>query len=274
MIQSLPKLTIPLLCALASAAAAQGPGDLTVTPTRAVFENRTRSVQLALIHRGTAPATYRLSFIQMRMNDDGRLAEITAPEPEERFADSLIRYAPRQVTLEPGVAQTVRLLLRKPADLPPGEYRSHLLLRAVPVAGAGNVEALAVDAGGIGIRLTPVYGVSIPVIVRHGDLAAETTVSDLALHVTEAGPEVEFRVRRAGGRSLYGDVKVTYSPAAGEPVVVGQIKGLAVYVPNDGRTVRFVLTLPEGVALDRGRLEVSFSEDRDGAAARAELSLS
>lgn len=268
-----------LLLAVWTAAVAHAQGDLTVTPTRVLFEGRTRSVQLSLIHRGERPATYRLSFVHMRMGEDGELVEVGEPEPEDRFADSLLRYAPRQVRLEPGAAQTVRLLLRKPADLSPGEYRSHLLLRAVPEEGETNVESLTADEDALAIHLTPIYGVAIPVIVRHGELDASFSISDLRFLEGdgESPPQVELRIDRQGGRSIYGDVTVTHHPAGpGTPTVLSLIKGLAVYTPNVGRTLRLELHVPDAVTLQSGRLEVTFSERGDGETAltTAELSLS
>ena len=242
-----------------------GAGDLTVTPTRAVFEGRDRSTQISLINRGTATATYRVSFIQMRMAEDGQFEEITEPGPGEHFADALIRYSPRQVTLEPGVAQTVRLMLRKPADLAPGEYRSHMIFHAVPDADAGtSIENVELEGEEFDIRLTPIYRISIPVIVRHGELTAEAELGDVGL-VTRDGespPGLALRLHRRGERSIYGDVDVTWIPDGGDPeVVVGQIKGLAVYSPNASRSLVLPLRPPAGVELENGRLKVTFSEE-------------
>ena len=257
-------LFIATLTADAPALLAQGGGTLSASPTRVVFDGRTRSAQVALINQGTAPQTYRISFIQMRMREDGRIEEITDPEPAGSFADRLLRYSPRQVTLEPGVAQTVRLLLRKPADLPAGEYRSHLLLRAVPAAEAGtSIEPIQLGEGEIGIQLIPIYGVAIPVIVRHGEVSAGVALTDIALQAAEADhpPMVSFRLERGGERSVYGDVTVTFVPAGGgAEVVVEQVKGLAVYLPNASRQVRLALHPPAGVELRDGRLEVAFAE--------------
>jgi hypothetical protein len=119
----------------AGAASAQGgPGDLLVAPTRVVLEGRQRTAEVTLVNTGSATATYRISFVNLRMNEQGGTTEIEASSarPGEQFAEPLVRYSPRQVTLEPQVAQTVRMQLRLPSDLPPGEYRSHLLFRAIP----------------------------------------------------------------------------------------------------------------------------------------------
>ena len=254
---------IAILAAFNSTALAQARDSISVAPTRVVFEGRTRSAQVALINQGKAAQTYRISFTQMRMTEAGRLEEIAEQESSPAFADRLIRYSPRQVTLEPGVAQTVRLLVRKPADLEPGEYRSHLLLRAVPPPESGSsIESLELDDGAVGVQLIPIFGISIPVIVRHGELSAGIAVTDLAFQTEAAGnPTVSFRLERSGGRSVYGDVTVTLTPPdGGHETVVQSVKGLAVYTPNAGRTVRLALHPPEGVDLRKGRLKVSFAE--------------
>lgn len=245
-------------------ALAQGLGDLAVTPTRVVLEGRARSSQLTLINRGRSAATYRISFVQMRMDTGGQLAAITEALPGERFSDALIRYAPRQVTLEPNVAQTVRLLLRKPPDLAAAEYRSHLLFRAVPATTAGSdIERLDPEGREIGIQLSPIYGVSIPIIVRHGELDLDLSVTELALtRKSEEGDNVlDFRLNRGGERSFYGDVTALFVPrSGGAETVVGEIKGVAVYTPNVDRRVRMRLHPPEGMTLARGKLKVLLRE--------------
>jgi len=245
---------------------AQGPGDLTVTPTRLVFEGRTRSAQVSVINRGTKKATYRIGFLQMRMTEDGQLEEIEAPGEGEQFADGLLRFSPREVTLEPELAQTVRLLVRKPAGLPPGEYRSHLLLYAVPSDEPAAPEPTELKDKEIGIRLIPIYRVSLPVIVREGELAATASLVELSLEPGSGGaaPILAFHLRRSGERSLYGDVKVTYVSADGHTErVVGEINGLAVYTPNDVRRVQMTLYPPPGVELKGGVLKVRFAEPRE-----------
>lgn len=269
-----------LACALGVAASsplalAQG---LMVTPTRIVFEGRSRSGQVSLINSGTAPLTYRISFKNMRMLEDGSYEDIEVPRPGERFADKMIRYAPRQVLLEPGERQIVRLLVRKPRDLAPGEYRSHLLLQTVPPAAVGaDIEALDLKEGEIRVQVTTIFGVTIPVIVRHGDLSAAVTLSNLALNSPESPgnpPVLLLRLNRSGDRSVYGDVVVTFKPDAGEETEVGVVRGVAVYTPNFTRILQISLRLPNGVALRGGRLHVAYRERADeGSAVLAEAEI-
>ena len=249
-----------------SEAWSQSTGDLMVAPTRIVFEGRTRTAQISLLNRGSAAATYRISLINMRMAENGGFKKIDEPAPGEQFADRLIRYAPRQVVLAPGDSQAVRLLLRKPRGLEPGEYRSHLLLRAIPSKDVGrSVEEPSSNDTGIRIRMVPIYGITIPVIVRHGDLKAKVSLTDLALAPAGRqgeGDRLSFRINRGGSRSVFGDLTVTYFPNGGkaDELVVARVTRLAVYTPNASRTVIMPLRFPDGVTLGRGRLHVAFRE--------------
>ena len=282
-----PAASTVSLCALALAlvatpALAQGKigvGDLLVAPTRVVLEGRQRSAELTLVNTGSATATYRISFIQIRMDENGGTRESETPEPGELSASQLIRYSPRQVVLEPNVAQTVRMQLRKPADLAPGEYRSHLLFRAVPAAEpAAAPDVSAAPPQELSIKLTAIYGVSIPVIVRHGETSATVTLSDLELvppSATDATPALRFRMNRTGNRSVYGNLTVTFLPDAGPPVVVGLENGGAVYTPNPFRLIAVALRPPAGTVLAGGILRLTYSarEKRNETLAEAVLRL-
>ena len=258
-----------------------GIGDLLVAPTRVVFEGRTRSAELTLVNIGKQAATYRISFTHFRMLENGDLKEVEQPAEGDTIADNLIRYSPRQVTLEPNVSQTIRLQVRKPESLADGEYRSHLLFRAVPQEGAipaNVVEADEKKATGYSIRLTPIYGVSIPVIVRQGQTSVKASLADLSLQPpAKAGdpPILQFKIRREGNQSVYGNLQVTFVSSSGREQVVGTLNGLAVYTPIPDRIVRIALQPPPGIALEHGRLRVSYAraEQKGDLLAEAETAL-
>lgn len=281
----LKRAAVALICILGAAASfsvslAQELGGLAVSPTRIVFEGRQRSAEVNLVNTTSIPATYRISFKNMRMLEDGSYEDIEAPETGELFADQMIRYSPRQVTLEPGVAQTIRLLLRKPGDLPSGEYRSHLMFKALPPETAGDdIEQLDLAEGEIRVQITTVFAITIPIIIRHGELSAAVTISDLALKPSETPdepPVLLFRLNRAGDLSVSGDVSVTFvSYQVGDEIVVGLVRGLSVLSPCLTRTVRLTLRPPEGVVLEDGRLHLVYrARPEDGGAVLAEGDLS
>lgn len=243
--------------AFAQPSQAQGAGDLVVSPTRVVLEGRTRSAQMGLVNKGSETATYRISVINMHMGEDGNMTEVAKPVGDQQFADDLFRYSPRQVTLEPGASQAIRLLLRKPKDLPDGEYRSHMMMRAVPDNTGQSVESTGNSAS---VRLIPVFGIAVPIIVRHGKVSYDMSLSDMAFVPGTAEqplPKIRFKLNRTGNRSSYGDLTATLN-ADGKEVVLSQIFRLAVYTPNPSRTVEMTLRVPDGVKLSGNTLKVSY----------------
>jgi P pilus assembly chaperone PapD len=246
--------------------------DVTVTPRRLVFGEGSRGAEVILINRGSSRMTYRIGWVQKRMTAAGELIDVPADSPGEAPLGDLIRFAPRQVVLEPNDRQIVRLFLRKPAGLPPGEYRSHLLLQAVPPPEqAADAEQL--DGKAFTTNLGLLFGFAIPVIVRHGELDARVRLDGLAYE--PAGPDgqpaaLSLTLHREGDRSLYGDLTATLQPAGGgEEIVVGKALGLAVYTPLADRQARLELQLPVHAPLAGGRLRLTWSprvEDDGGGA--------
>jgi len=100
--------------------------ELMLNPTRVVLAKNQRAAQVELINNGEEPATYRISLVNRRMSETGEFSQVTQPDAGEQFADAMLAYSPRQITLVPGTAQVVRVMLRKPDGLADGEYRSHL----------------------------------------------------------------------------------------------------------------------------------------------------
>jgi P pilus assembly chaperone PapD len=235
--------------------------ELMLNPTRVVFAKNQRAAQVELINNSTEAATYRISVVNRRMSDNGEFMNVTEAGPDERFADAMLSYSPRQVTLQPGSAQVVRLMIRKPEGLADGEYRSHLHFEKQP--GAAEL-ATSVEAGPgtqqIGVMLKTLIGASIPVIVRHGASEARVSLAALALAPSAPGkaPALAFRIERAGNSSVYGDLSAVFTPHGGAGHVIGKAGGVAVYTPNPVRHAQ--LQLAPGAALSGGELRLSYRE--------------
>ena len=243
---------------------AAAPGDLLISPVRVILEGRQRSAELTLVNRGEDTSTYRIEVENRRMLEDGRFENADRARDGELFADQMIRYAPRRITLEPGTPQTIRVLLRKPAGLDDGEYRTHLLFRAVPKASdADSIESAAgEDDDELSIRLIPVYGVTIPIIVREGDLDAEVKIdkAEILPAAGESDPRLALFIKRSGTRSVYGNIEIRRPGVSGEAGVIAQIRGLAVYTPNDSRRVEVPLNRSLANAIRGQRVEVTFTD--------------
>jgi hypothetical protein len=238
-------------------------GDLLITPRRLVFEGNKQIEEITLANTGQDTAYYSISFLQYHMTEDGSFEEITEPKPGQMFADPVLRYFPRSVELAPGESQVVRMQLRRLPNMGEGEYRSHLYFRAVPDERPLGEENALTDTTAIGIRLTPIFGISIPVIVRIGDLPVSLSLSDLRLDKKEDNSLVlQTTLNREGGKSVYGDLTADYIAPGAAPVNVGVVRGIAVYTPNTLRRFSMPLALPEG-DFSKGKVVVRFSSSNE-----------
>lgn len=228
------------LCTCLASAEAAGPGDLLVAPTRLEL-NGFRGTEVVLNNIGTETATYRVSVEMRRMTPEGELVDVKPDQATdgEKLAQEMIAYAPRRVTLAPNQPQSIRIGVRPPANLPDGEYRVHLLFRAIPPARPATAVQNVTE--GLAVELTPIYGLTIPVIMRAGQLSAQANIASAKLMVEGGKPAVSVELTRSGNRSLYGDVLVL-KPGSSDPVAV--IRGVAIYAELDRRSV--LLPVQEG----------------------------
>ena len=208
-------------CALAAPLTA-GVGDLLVAPTRIIL-NGGRGTEVILKNIGSETATYRVSAELRRMNADGTLVDVKDPTPAEKAAQDMIVFAPRKVTLPPNQPQAVRVSARAPQGLADGEYRVHLLFRAIPEPTPVTAPQ---DARGLAFKLIPIYGVTIPVIVRLGNLQAKAGIASVELIKQGGKDAVSLELSRAGDRSTYGEIRVM---KAGVKEPIALVKGIAVY---------------------------------------------
>ena len=223
-------LTATPLLAVASPAHA-GVGDLLVAPTRIVLDGR-KGTEVILNNIGDEPATYRVSVEFRRMTEDGGLADVAEPTAADKTAEEMIVYAPRRVTLAPNQPQAIRIAARPPQGIPDGEYRVHLLFRAIPPA--LTPASAAEPAKGLSFRLIPVYGVTIPVIVRLGNLEAKAGIANVRLESKDGKPAVALDLSRSGRRSTFGEVRV-FKPGVKDPIAIQ--KNVAVYTEVSKRHV-------------------------------------
>ena len=242
-----------------SAPADAGIGDLLVAPTRIVLDGR-KGAEVVLNNIGEEPAVYRVSVEFRRMDQDGGLNDVAQPTADDQKAADMIIYAPRRVTLAPHEPQAIRIAARAPQGIPDGEYRVHLLFRAIPPATPVVQAAASEPEKGLRFQLTPVYGVTIPVIVRLGNLQATAGIADVHLekkarplgngHATlpvcslssnsitcpETGqkPVVSLELSRTGTRSTFGEVRV-FKPGVKDPIAL--LKAVAIYTEINQRHV-------------------------------------
>lgn len=230
----IPVAAAPLI--VLSAPAIAGIGDLLVAPTRIILDGR-KGAEIVLNNIGEEPATYRVSVEFRRMTEEGELVDVTAPTATEKTAEDMIVYAPRKVTLAPHEPQAIRIAARPPQGLPDGEYRVHMLFRAIPPATPVVQAAADEQPKGVHFQITPVYGVTIPVIVRLGNLQATAAIAGVQLEKKAGNSVVSVDLSRSGTRSTFGEVRV-FKAGVKDPIALQ--KGVAVYTELQRRH----LTIP------------------------------
>ncbi len=238
--------------------------NILVTPTRIVFEERSRAAQVTLMNNGTETGDFRISFINQNMNEHGQFEAVKKGQ-DGAYANSMVRYSPRQITLPPGQSQVIRLMLRKPRDLDNGEYRSHMLFQSMPKASNSSVKLKnEASSKGITVEIIPIIGISIPVIIRHGKLESKLSLSDA--HIIPSSKKnpvskISVSMHRRGNQSIYGDFRAIFkSNNIGTETVIALANGVAVYTPNTQRQFLFPINTPSGMNLSGGKIRIIFLE--------------
>ena len=212
-----------------------------VSLKRVVFEGNKRSEILTLINNTGKPQTYRLGWRKYRMDEHKSLVNIPEGEADGGilWADDMIRFAPRRVTVPPGRSQQVRLLFRRPKDLQEAEYRSHLWIVTETQPEIFDKDK---EDGKNSVRLAVQPAISLPIFVRNGNLTASASITDLKMSKAGGNMKVSFVLNRQGDRSIYGDFDFVCS-LGGKELVLHQVRGISVYTEINKRYLDFDIPL-------------------------------
>ena len=242
-------------------AIAQEKPGLLITPTRVMIEGRNRSGAVSVANNGNVEGTYAISIVNRRMKEDGTIVQVDEPIEGEKFADQMLRISPRRITLKPGEHQNIRILARKPAELEDGEYRSHMNFKIVSDEISEREKKNEQQEDSLTINIKANFGVTIPVIIRHGETSASSQINNVKLVSNEDNSKsVKFDINRLGNRSIYGNILVLYKNKEGKEYILKSLGGLAVYTPNEKRAFNIKLDVPDGVSINSGTLEVQYKE--------------
>lgn len=236
-------------------------GDLMIYPKRINFENLKRAQDLSLINNGKDTARYVISVVQIRMKADGRFETINEPDSGQHFADKNFRFFPRAVILAPNESQTVRIQLIKTSELTAGEYRSHLYFRAEKEQKPLGQRIAEKKNNSIEISIVPVFGISIPIIVRVGESTTKVEIVEKEIKTIKNGkPTLNIQINRSGNMSVYGDISVEHLSTSGKLTKVGLIQGVAIYAPTPSRNFQIPLDNSKGITFNTGKLQINYFE--------------
>lgn len=242
----------------AGEASAQVGADLNISPRRVTFDASERAASVYVFNQGDAPATYTVELVDRVMQADGQIvaaADVATPGLPGTSAAEFIQYTPRRVTLQPRESQVIRIRVRPPATGAAREYRTHLTVTALPPEDSGFTAAQAAAPGTdeVALQVVALFSVSIPLILREGDVDARAGIDGIVrLAPVEGAPNgaIQLDLVRLGANSVYGDVQV-YAGQGSQERLVTAVRGVAVYPEIDRRTVIAPLSeaLPAGEPL-------------------------
>jgi hypothetical protein len=250
-------------------------GDLLIVPKRLVFENSKKAENLTLANTGTDTATYVISFENVKMTERGTMERIVVPEEGMNFAEKNLRIFPRTITLAPKETQVVKVQVVKSSELASGEYRSNLYFRSIHNSNALGDNDTRKDST-VSVQIIPVFGISIPAIIRVGDNNSSVSIANPLFDVEkDTIPIVKFTFNRSGNMSVYGDIAIDHISPYGKIVRVADAKGVAVYTPNAKRNIKIALNKFAGADLSSGKLKITYTDQspKNKVLAEAEIEL-
>jgi len=183
--------------------------SLLISPTRIVFDQRDRAHTVTVINTGKVTTAYRIALVDNLQQTSGKYQRL---KPEQQIeghfsATRMLRYTPKQVRLKPGERQKVRLSLRKPPHLLPGEYRSHLEFKELP-----NPIPLDSSSNQPKIQVFMLTGFTIPVLVRHGNVMVTAVISDVKFVKNKNSWYTAVQLQRQGNYSTFGKLNIYWKP--------------------------------------------------------------
>ena len=259
--------------------AVTGSAFLNITPKRITFDRGRRIGTVFLLNQGAEPITVDVALVDRVMLADGQIFAVEDAAAREdgkavaaqlKSAKDLLQVSPRRVTLLPGRPQTVRVRLASLPDAAGGERRSHLTVTTLPPRDAGATPETVANpaAGELSFRITAVYGLSIPMIVRPGEPDVQAGLEGARLEFPEISPDgrapprrtavVALDLVRGGASSVYGNFEVRVAGGRPGDEPLGLARGVGVYPEVARRAVRIPLSRAPAPG---ERLEVTFTDD-------------
>ncbi len=242
---------------------ANAQGDLLVTPTRVVFEGKKVKQDLTIANMGSDTVGYSVSFLHYLMKENGLFIKTELEDSGVMFADQYLRVYPRYITLAPYETQVVQIQVRKKTGMAEGEYRSHLYFRSENKRNkVEKKQQEGIDTNIVSINLIPVYGMTIPVIIRQGEHNLNVELKDLSFRMqSDTIPFLEFVIQRSGNISVFGDLKVEFLLDNGRYFEVGLLRGVAVYTNLDKRRISMRLNPPDLHNRRPGKIRLTYFEN-------------
>ena len=243
-------ITLLLLCITPSHAFA----TIDIVPQKIVMEARDRGGDFTILNLYNQAATFRVELLNYEQNENGVYKKLNAPLNKNFDPNKIVRFSPRQFSLPPGGRQKIRLSLKKPSNLPEGEYRFHV--KTYKFAAERELED---DKKSVRVLMNT--GVVIPVIVRHGNTSSKVRLTNAVLidttNIKHHKKELHLDVLREGTASSIGKLEVFWHGNDAKKEKIGEISNANVFTDISRR--RFKIPL-KNKNMSNGKILVRYND--------------
>jgi len=212
-----------------------------IVPQKLVIGNRERNADMTVLNLQDIAGTFRIELVNFTQDENGVYQEIKTPLNANFDPAEFVRFSPRQFTLEAGDRQKIRISLRRPSDLPEGEYRFHIKATRL----VENDERRLDNTDSVSVISN--IGVTIPVVIRHGDTNATAKISNISLRrapdTKTERPELDLTIDRMGTESTLGMIEVLLKEEnSSKEKRIGYIKNINVFTDIEKRNITIPLS--------------------------------
>ena len=268
-------LSASLMLILVSVPLVASKANLLITPLQVVMEGRNRSAQVVLVNNSDKTKTYKLSWEQVVQTggttgyiDEKYASKYGITPPETKLSEFAV-FTPKQVTLAPGEKQTVRVAVRRPAELADGEYRSHLKFAGRDVQ-EEQLQGRVGDDGKVHLSAQIDYTFSIPVIYRVGDYDINIDLGAPSFRMNDMTGKLlaDIQVNRSGNNGVIGTIQMYHTPAGGSETLVGTLMNTNIFPEISMRQFTVPMTVS---GLSPGSMRVVFKKTEGDSSTQAVL---
>lgn len=214
--------------------------SLLIKPFRAVLNEKTRTAEITLLNNSKETKTYNILWEDKIQTPQGGYENI---ENYQFSASEFIRHSPRKVTIAPGEYQKIKLRLRMPKDLPEGEYRSHLMMKAVANSHLPEID----DSNTKGMKMViyPQLSFTIPIMVRKGKLETSASINSIEVEQGKDNkPALNVQLSHTGDYSSYGSLFAYMKMGNSKVEQIGEAHNVALFRETKKRKANIQLQIP------------------------------
>lgn len=226
--------------------AAPALANVMVLPIRVSFGPKDRTQSVTVMNNSDTTNTYRIEWKYMKLQEESGMTEVPEAQwPQSPKVSDMVRIAPRQIVIPAKSKQVVRLSLRRPANLPDGEYRAYLSI--VQLADESAIPDTT-NRKGTGIYLGVNITLNVPVVVKQGQGEAHGKLGQIEFVPPSPGtgnkPALAVDImRQPGVFSPYGRLTVLWQKPDGGTERIGFVENAYIYPEIERRRYNVPLTV-------------------------------